>query len=109
MYSSVGYISGTCTGVEQKVKDHYNNLINLNATAMMPNLYAKRVITLEEKDTMSLTKPLERDKMQYLLDKIIVPSLQAGVIQKFELLLEVMEGSEYVVTRSVAKQLGIHT
>ena len=75
---------------------------------MMPNLYAKRVITLEEKDTISLTKPLERDKMQYLLDKIIVPNLQAGVIQKFELLLEVMEGSEYVVTRSVAKQLGIH-
>ena len=90
------------------MKDYYNDLINLNATAMLPNLYAKRVISLEEKDTISLTKPLERDKMQYLLDKIIVPSLQAGVIQKFELLLEVMEGSEDVVTRNVAQQLGIY-
>ena len=73
---------------------------------MLPTLYAKGVITLEDKDTITLTKSLERDKMQYLLDQIIMPSLQAGVIQKFKLLVEVMKGSEDVVTRKVAQQLG---
>ena len=100
------YILGTHAGVVQRVKDHYNDLINLNTTAMLPTLYAKGVITLEDKDTISLTKPLERDKMQYLLDQIIMPSLQVGVIQKFKLLVEVLKGSEDVVTRKVAQQLG---
>ena len=73
---------------------------------MLPTLYAKGVITLEDKDIISLTKPLQRDKMQYVLDQIIMPSLQAGVIQKFKLLVKVMKGSEDVVTRKVAQQLG---
>ena len=44
--------------------------------------------------------------MQYLLDEIIIPSLQAGVLQKFNLFLEVMERSEDIVTRNIAQQLG---
>jgi len=75
---------------------------------MLPSLYAKDVITLVDKDTISLTKPLERDKMQYLLDQIIIPSLQAGVLQKFKLFLEVMEESEDTVTRTMARQLGMY-
>ena len=86
--------------------DHYNVLINVNTTAMLPTLLAKGVITLVDKDTISLTKPLERDKMQYLLDRIIIPSLQAGVSEKYRLLLEVMKESEDIVTRKVAQELG---
>ena len=99
--------SGVCAGVIQKVKDNYENLIKLNTTVMLASLYAKGVITLVEKDTITLTKPLERDKMQYLLDSIIVPSLEVGVFQKFKLFLEVMEKSEDAVTRTVAQRLGI--
>ena len=75
---------------------------------MLPSLYAKDVITLVDKKTISLTKPLEWDKMQYLLDQIIIPSLQAGVLQKFELFLKVMEESEDIVTRTLARQLGMY-
>ena len=99
-------IIGIYADVVQKVQDNYNDLINLNATAMLPSLYAKSVITLVNKDTISITKPLERDKMQYLLDQIIIPSLQAGVIQKFKLFLEVMEKSDDVVTKTMAQKLG---
>ena len=99
-------IIGIYADVVQKVKDNYNDLINLNTTAMLPSLYAKSVITLVDKDTISITKALERDKMQYLLDQIIIPSLQAGVIQKFKLFLEVMENSEDTVTKTVAQKLG---
>ena len=84
------------------------NLINLNTTAMLPSLYAKSVITLVDKETISLTKALECDKMQYLLDQIIIPSLQVGVIQKFKLFLEVMGKSEDVVTKTMAQKLGTY-
>ena len=93
-------------GVVQKVIDSYEDLINLNTTVMLASLYAKGVITLVDKDTITQMKPLERDKMQYLLDSIIVPSLEAGVFQKFKLFLEVMEKSEDIVTRTVAQRLG---
>ena len=98
-----------CVGAVQKVKDNYKDLINLNTTVMLASLYAEGVITLVDKDTITLTKPLERDKMQYLLDSIIVPSLEAGVFQKFKLFLEVMEKSEDTVTRTVAQRLGTYS
>ena len=99
------YLIGAYAGEIQKLNDHYNDLISLNTTAMLPQLQAKKVILLQEKETISLTKPLERDKMQYILDRIIIPSLQAGVIQKFKLFLEVMKESEDMVTREVAQRL----
>ena len=102
------HIIGIYADVVQKVKDNYYDLINLNTTAMLPSLYAKSVITLVDKDTISLTKALERDKMQYLLDHIITPSLLAGIIQKFELFLEVMGKSEDVVTKTMAQKLGTY-
>ena len=102
------HVSGVYAGIVQKIMDNYEDLINLNTTVMLASLYAKGVITLVDKDTISITKPLQRDKMQYLLDEIIIPSLQAGVIQKFKLFLEVMEKSEDIVTRTVAQRLGIY-
>ena len=87
--------------------DNYEDLIELNATAMLASLFSKRVITLIEKDIILQTKPLEREKMQYLLDKIIIPSLQAGVVQKFELFLEVMKGSEDIAINILAQKLGM--
>ena len=111
IFNIISYIyiySGAYGSIIQKLKDNYNDLIILNATIMLPSLYAKDVITLVDKDTISLTKPLERDKMQYLLDQIIIPSLQAGVLQKFKLFLEVMEESEDTVTRTMARQLGMY-
>ena len=102
------HIIGVYADVVQKVKDNYNDLINLNTTAMLPSLYTKDVITLEDKDTIAKMKVLERDKMQHLLDQIIIPSLQAGVIQKFNLFLEVMGKSDDTVTKTVAQKLGTY-
>ena len=101
------HILGTYADVVQKVTENYEDLTNLNTTEMLAGLFAKGVITLRQKDIISQTKPLEHEKMEYLLDQIIIPSLQAGVIQKFRLFLEVMETSEDVVTKTVAQRLGI--
>ena len=75
---------------------------------MLPNLYAKGVITLADKDDISANKPLERDKIQYLLDQIIIPSLQTGVLHKLKLFVEVMKESEDTFTRTMARRLGMH-
>ena len=37
---------------------------------------------------------LSSKKMEHILDKIIIPSLRAGVIEKFQNFLEAMEDSE---------------
>jgi len=91
----------------QKVKDNYKYLISLDTTAMLASLFAKGVITSQDKNIISQTIPLERDKMQYLLDQIIIPSLKAGIIEKFKLFLQVMEKSEDLMTNIVAQQLGM--
>ena len=71
---------------------------------MLGSLFAKGVITLQEKRTIYA----KNDKMSYLLDNIILPSLKANAIQKFELFLEVMKGSEDITTRNVACRLGMY-
>ena len=45
--------------------------------------------------------------MEYLLDKIIVPSLNVGVAVKYKRFLEVMERSGNVVFTSMAQKLGM--
>ena len=75
---------------------------------MLCSLFAKDVITSEDKDTISQIKLLECDKMQYLLDRVIIPSLKAGIIEKFKLFLEVMEESEDLTTKTVGQRLGMY-
>jgi len=92
---------------KKKVKEMYTRLINLNVSAMLGHLYSKDVITAREKQIIQSTIPLESDKMGYLLDNIILPSLESGVIIKFKLFLEVMEESDDPVTRAIGSQLGM--
>ena len=96
-----------CIDGKQKIKDIYTRLININATAMLGSLYSKDVITTKEKQYIQSAIPIEIDKMIYILDNIIIPSLEAGVIIKFKRFLEVMEGSDDPVTRAMGRQLGM--
>ena len=73
---------------------------------MLDELFAKKVITLNEKKKIG-TFPLEKQKMVCLLDDIILPSLNNNVIEKFEGLLEVMEKSDDSVLTDMAKRLGM--
>ena len=69
-------------------------------------LYTKGVITMEEKLKMDHFS-LNIDKMQFLLDEIIVPSLQVGVIVKFQAFLNVMEQSHDPLLFNMAKKLSM--
>ena len=96
-----------CSGAKRKIKEAYTQLTNLSVTAMSGSLYAKEVITLKQKQQIN-SIPIESDKMEYLLDEIIIPSLLAGKIEKFRLFLEVMEQSDDPLIKTVARDLGMY-
>ena len=54
---------------------------------------------------MEKTKPLDSDKMMYLLDYVIMPSLQVNLSVKYDGFLEVMKASGDVLAEELAKRL----
>ena len=66
---------------------------------------AKKIITHEEKETIA-TIPLQSDRIKYLLDSIIIPSLNDDKIKKFKGFLDVMKESCNPVLIDFAKKLG---
>lgn len=80
-------------------------MANIDATQMSGGLYARGVITAEQKQIIS-SKVTVRERMEFLLD-IIIQSLEIGTIEKFKGLLMVMEESEDLTIRAVGQQLGL--
>ena len=62
---------------------------------------------MDKEKTHIETLPLEDKRVEYLLDRIIIPSLKVGVAVKYKRFLEVMEKHENVVFTSMAKKLGM--
>lgn len=90
---------------KNKIKEVYVRLKNINVTAMMETIYSRGMITIREKRIIEIL-PLESEKMEYLLDHVIIPSLEVGVTKKFKMLLEVMEESEDQTTQILVRQIG---
>ena len=78
--------------------------MKLNADAILPALLSEGVITFAEKPVFGI-KQLQQEKMEHLIDKIIVPSLQVGTIEKFKGLLEVMEDSDDTIINAVGESI----
>jgi len=97
-----------CSAAKKNIKSNYTELINLPIATILGNLYAKGVITLKEKLTIKTSNlPLNSDKMEYLLDSVITPSLANNVTVKFKGFLEVMEESGDPILLSMAKKFGM--
>ena len=104
---SLHLASVDCFAAKSNIQANYNQLANLPIDLMLDKLYAKGVVTLEEKEKID-SKPLQRDKMIYLLDDIITPSLSVGISIKFQVLLQVMKESGDSVLIDMAKILGMY-
>ena len=86
------------------LKNRYDKLIRLNiGDDLIISLFQKDVITLEEKITMGELK--ERKRMEYLLDRIIMPSLKSDYSSKYINFLNVMKSSDDVLVKNVASDL----
>ena len=79
--------------------------MRINADAILAGLVAKEVITFDSKEIID-AKKLNREKMGYLIDVIIIPSLNIGIIKKYKEFLMVLERNEDVSIKTVAQGLG---
>ena len=71
------------------------------------DLFAREVITFRQKEMIEVI-PLQSQRMEYLIDKIIIPTLTFNISTKFKSLLEVMEESGDDKLTSMAEKLGMY-
>jgi len=70
------------------------------------DLLAEGVISLDDKKMIE-TKPLESDRVTYLLDDILLRSLSLGLMEKYTSFVKVLKhNSEDEVTKRLVKDLG---
>ena len=84
---------------------NYEGLMKIRADAILPGLFAKEVITSEEKEIID-AKQLNREKMGYLIDTVIIKSLDVGIITKYKEFLKVLERNEDLAIKTIAQRLG---
>ena len=91
-----------CTAAEN-LRKKYAELSDLPYNAMQGLLYAKKVITREEKKCIKTL--VGSEKMECLLD-VVIRSLKHNHCHKFKGFLEAMEESEDMLLKKTAKDLG---
>ena len=82
-----------CTGCKvamQKLREHCDALTKLSITSILGSLFAEGVITLYDKMLLE-TKPLESDRVTYLLADVLPRSLLVGVMDKYTGFVKVLE------------------
>ena len=96
------FIDFDCDAALKSIKRYYLEIINLPIDSMIALLYEKQVITHKEKTKIKAIMP-PSDRMEYVLDNIIVPSLEVGVSVKFERFLEVIKIKDAKLERQLSK------
>ena len=71
---------------------------------MKSQLYAEEVITDDQRKSIAIQ--VGRNKMEYLIVDIIIPSLKAKFSRKYKSFLKVMEENDDIDLRSAAEMLG---
>ena len=85
---------------------NYKALTTLNPDALLIGLYANGVITYEQRQVVDKTLPLSSQKMDYILNEVILPDLKIGETSKFKGFLQAMEESEDTTINKVGSRLG---
>ena len=89
------------------IRKEYTNLLHLTiSTDAIRDLYMEQVITHKEKKEMQRKET--EDRMEYLLDNIIIPSLEANSGLKYIKLIRVMKRSDDILMKDVASELTLH-
>ena len=86
------------------LKKQLGTLTKLSYKAMMGSLFAKDVITNEERKIIG--DKIGEEKMMYLIADIIIPSLKINNYTKYKGFLEAMEESDDSDLKSTVERLG---
>ena len=94
-----------CSTAKVNIQKNYYELTILPINSMLGKLFSKEIITLEEKQRIQ-AHPVEIDRMEYFLDRIIIPSLKVNINMKFRGFIKVMKDSGDSTLISMAAKLG---
>jgi len=97
-------VHSECSAACAKLQEQYDKLIHLPVNALLPSLYASRVVTFDQKQSIE-AKSLDRDKMRCVLD-LIINSLKADVAIKYNNFLKAMKDSKDLDANELVKKLG---
>ena len=93
-----------CSAAQRHLKNRYDKLTHLTiGDDLLRSLYQKDVVTREQKIKMGELK--ERNRMEYLLDHIIMSSLESNHSRKYINLLNVMKSSDDDLVNTEASDL----
>lgn len=94
-----------CSKAIENIRSHNEKLVSsFPIDDLLPNLYSKKVIDEEEKKAMQKEK-LERNKVSFLFDQVVLPELENGVNIKYDSIINVLEESENSTVKNLAKLL----
>jgi len=94
----------TCKINIDKIRKHYNHLLNLPVNEVRPLLVKLNVVTSYDLKVME-SKLLEKEKVQYLLDDVIIRSLASDFLQQYNGFCEALKESENTLARKLAQDL----
>ena len=106
MYSStINFKDFDCIGTAKQLKKQLEKLSMLSYDNMKTSLFANEVITTKEKEVID--SKIGCEKMEYLIEEIIIPSLEQGFGKKYKSFLKVMEDNQDTTLQYTAKMLGM--
>ncbi|XP_065905825.1 uncharacterized protein [Dysidea avara] len=83
----------------------YDSLAALRIDSMLDTLFAKRVVTVKEKQNIEHAQKQNMEGMKWFLDNVIIASLDQGMSEKFKGFIEVMENHDDPLLRKKAEDL----
>jgi len=88
------------------LRSHYDEVCKLPIKLLLPKLFAKKVVTLEQKKAIENKEKNDLEGMTMLLDDVILPSLKIKFGKKYKGFLEAMEENDDQTLKEMAKRLG---
>ena len=86
----------------------YDKICMLKVKDLLPSLFSKGVVTLQQKQKIENKEQFEQEGMKVLLDDVILPSLKLNTTEKYKGFLQSMEESDDQTWKEMAKRLGMY-
>ena len=94
----------SCTTVRTKIIQQYDQLTNLPIDNLLPQLVAKGVIDINDKQAID-NETKNSKKMMYLLDNVIISSLALGFPQKYNWFVAALNENDDLIARELSGRL----
>ena len=92
-----------CSIAIENITNNYDKLTIVPVKSILVKLISKRVVSIEQKQRINALL-CNSEKVEYILDEVIIPELRSGKAKKFKGFLEAMEESDELPIVVLAKK-----